>query len=266
VTPAPRVDSHVHAFPDRLAMAVREALNREGRLQGSPLLGDVANSVREQGFDAAWVLPYAHKAGVAASVNEWSAAEVSNYPWLVAGATFHPDDPDLEGIVEDALVRLRLRVVKLHCSVGDFDAADARLAPLWRIAGNIGVPVVVHAGRGPGMTDARDLDSVITVLKRHQDLRFVLAHSGHPACERAIELMRDFPNLYGDLTPVWDSPVAVPTHALAEFQGRFLFGSDAPNNPVTAGDQARGYESMGLGADAVSALMGGAAAALIPLM
>ncbi|HEY7269463.1 MAG TPA: amidohydrolase family protein [Dehalococcoidia bacterium] len=258
-----RIDCHVHAFPDRLALAVREALNRQGRLRSSPLLPDVAQSVLDQGFDGAWILPYAHRAGVSASVNEWSAEQVGHYPWLVAGATFHPDDENFTAVVEAALVRLGLRVVKLHCSVGNFSVADPRLEPLWHEAERLGVPVVVHAGRGPGQTDAAELDGLIPVLKSHNDLKFVLAHSGHPGCGRALELMDDYPNLYGDLTPVWENTVALTAEHLERFSGRFLFGSDAPNNPVLAREQASRFDALGLNADTLSMLMGGTAERLL---
>jgi predicted TIM-barrel fold metal-dependent hydrolase len=221
--------------------------------------------VLDEGFDGAWILPYAHRAGVAASVNEWSAEESRRFPWLVAGATFHPDDGDLARQVQRALVELRLRVVKLHCSVGNFDADDARLEPLWEAAAILRVPVVVHAGRGPGQTDAAELETVVPVLRRHPDLPFVLAHTGHPSTKAALDLMSTYPNLYGDLTPVWENNVQVPPDAFEAFKGRFLFGSDAPNNPRGARDQAARFEALGLTLDALAMLLGGTAASLVPL-
>lgn len=262
----PWIDAHVHAFPDRLAQAVRDHMNRRGELQGSPLLPAVAQGVRDAGFAAAWILPYAHRAGVAERANEWSAAAVAGYPWLVAGATFHPDDPGLERLVERALVELRLRVVKLHCSVGRFSPADPRLGPLWRTAARLGAPVVTHAGqRSAGETAAEEVDELIPVLRAHPDLRLIVAHSGHPHTERTLQLMASFPNLYGDLTPVWLSPVQISAEMLTRFAGRLLFGSDAPNCPTSARELAARIEGMGLDAAALAALLGGTAQSLIPL-
>ena len=259
------VDAHVHAFPDRLALAVRERLDRDGRLAGSPLLPAVAQSVRDNGFDAAWILPYAHRAGVAESVNEWSAAEVASVPWLVAGATFHPADPDFDRLVERALGELRLRVVKLHCAVGQFSPADPRLAPLWQAASSLGVPVVVHAGQvSPGDTSAGELQELEPVLAAHPGLRVVLAHAGHPATAAAVELMARHTNLYADLTPVWDRPVELVTEDIGRFPGRFLFGSDAPNNPVAAKGQRARLEEMGLATAELAMVLGGTAMALTP--
>lgn len=259
-----RIDAHVHGFPDRLALAVRSHLDRDGLLHGGVLLADVANSVSEQGFDAAWVLPYAHREGVAASVNEWIATESQRYPRLVVGATFHPADERFADLVQRALVELRLRVVKLHCSVGRFSADDPRLQPLWEAAAVLGVPVVVHAGRhSPGETASDDLDTLVPVLREHPGLRLVLAHTGHPSTPRAIELMREFDNLYADVTPVWDRPVDLSTDDLTTFAGRMLFGSDAPNNPIGAGQQAEGFQTLGLDPDVLALLMGGTASRLL---
>lgn len=259
-----RIDSHVHAFPDRLALAVRERLNLGGRLEGSPLLPALADSVSAAGFDGAWVLPYAHRPGVAESVNEWSAAEVSKFEGLVPGATFHPGDDDLPRLVDRALFELRLRVVKLHCSVGQFSPSDSRLAPLWEAAAAVGAPVVVHAGQvGPGETAATEVDDLVPVLEHYPAVRLVLAHTGHPATARALELMGSYENLYGDLTPVWDRPVAVTAGDIRRYPDRFLFGSDAPNSPVPIEAQAGRLEALGLDASELALVMGGNAERLL---
>ncbi len=261
-----RIDAHVHGFPDRLAERVRAALNRNGMLTGGVLVADVSKRVEDAGFDAAWLLPYAHRAGVAEGVNEWSAVEVAKYSNLIPGATFHPDDMDFEGLVRRALVELRLRVVKLHCSVGNFSADDSRLVPLWRIATDEGVPVTIHAGReSPGIAAAHEVERIEAVLSAHPNLRLVLAHSGLPELETCVDLMRRFPNLFGDLTPVWEQPVPVTPALLTEFQGRFLFGSDAPNNPTPADRQASHFEAMGLDQGTLKSVLGGTAGALIAL-
>jgi predicted TIM-barrel fold metal-dependent hydrolase len=259
-----RVDAHVHAFPDRLALAVRGRLGANGQLTAGVLLQDVAHMVRAAGFGRAWVLPYAHRAGIAVSVNEWSAREIGQFPWLVPGATFHPDDDNLSGLVERALVDLRLKVVKLHCSVGGFSPADPRLEPLWATASEAKVPVVIHAGqRSPGDTAPDEVEELGPVLASHPGLRIVLAHAGHPSTGSALRLMSRFPNLYADLTPVWDRPVAIGPGEIRRFPERFLFGSDAPNNPVPVVEQENRLREMGLGRGELDQLMGGNAESLL---
>jgi len=187
------------------------------------------------------------------------------FPWLVPGGSFHPDDEDLSQLVRRAFVGLGLRVVKLHCSVGDFSPADPRLEPLWAAAAAEGVPVLVHAGRrSPGDAAANEIEALGPVLDAHPRLNIVLAHTGHPAVEAAIALMSRHDNLYADVTPVWLNEISVTPAAIEAYAGRFLFGSDAPNNPTPVADQVARFASMGLSGHALTMLMGGAAANLIP--
>lgn len=216
------------------------------------------------GFDRAWILPYAHRAGVAESLNEWSAAEVARYPWLVPGASFHPDDEALPALVRRALVDLRLRVVKLHCSVGAFSPSDRRLDPLWDAAETEGVSILIHVGQNsPGDTGADEIRELAPVLTAHPRLRLVLAHAGHPSTSAALELMAQHENLSADVTPVWLRTIEVMPADIERFAGRFLFGSDAPNNPMSVADQVARFEAMGLSGHARAMLMGGAAERLI---
>jgi hypothetical protein len=76
--------------------------------------------------------------------------------------------------------------------------------------------------------------------------------------------MAAFDNLYGDLTPVWDRSVPIGPRELTTFAGRFLFGSDAPNNPAAARDQAARLDNLGLDADVLALVMGSAADRLVP--
>src|SRR5262245_22221794 len=113
-------------MPDRLALAIRRFFDERmgwGRLAYAGVLkDDVVRAEREAAIDRFWALPYAHKAGVAASLNAWMASALTNVPEAVPGATFHPDDADLAVLVAHAFDGLGLRIAKLHCSVGNFDA------------------------------------------------------------------------------------------------------------------------------------------------
>ena len=123
--------------------------------------------------------------------------------------------------------------------------------------------MLVHAGqRSPGETNEDDLADIETLLEREPGVRVVLAHSGLPATEQAFELMERHANLYADLTPVWDRPVQVTPGDLERFEGRILFGSDAPNSPVPRKEQAARVDALGASASATAAALGGAAAAL----
>jgi uncharacterized protein len=118
------VDSHVHLLPGRLAIKVRSFFEANiNRSLSYPLAHEaILDSLAGVGVREVWSLPYAHKPGVAAGLNEASADVVrtqAGHPVRVlAGATIHPGDRDPVGLLVHAFDVLRLRVLKLHCSVG----------------------------------------------------------------------------------------------------------------------------------------------------
>ncbi len=255
------VDCHCHIMPDRLALAIRRFFDErigQGRLAYAGVLkDDVVRAERDAGVDRFWALPYAHKAGVAASLNEWMAAEVAPLPDAVAAATFHPDDGDLPELVARAFDELGLRLAKLHCSVGDFEPDDVRLAPLWRAAEARGIPVVVHAGRHVnGRTAASELEPIARVAAAHPELRLVIAHAGLPDIDAALDLLEHHPALHADLTSAVEWQYPMPVARIDALQARILFGSDCPSTTRTIAESADGIRRLGLGEGALRAIMG----------
>ncbi len=263
------VDSHCHIMPDRLALAIRRFFDDHmgwGELAYPGVLkADIVSAQRAAGTDRFWALPYAHKAGVAAPVNEWMAREVAPIPNAVAGATFHPDDPDLATLAARAFDDLGLRVAKLHCSVGAFEADDPRLAPLWDAAETRGVPVVVHAGHDvSGRTSAHELAPIDRVAAAHPHLRLVIAHAGLPEVDAALDLLERHPALHADLTSAheWQYPISLAR--LEALHQRLLFGSDCPNTTCTIAASVEGIRRLGLSPRALRAILGENALRLVP--
>ena len=256
-------------MPDRLAQAIRRFFDE--RMGGSQLAyagvlkDDVVRAERAAGVVRFWALPYAHKAGVAASLNEWMAAEDSPIAGAVAAATFHPDDPDLPALVERAFEGLGLRLAKLHCSVGNFAADDARLEPLWDAAERRAIPVVVHAGHHVnGRTAVDELAPVDRIATAHPRLRLVIAHLGQPAVDVALDLLDRHPALLADLTSAYEWGYPMPLERLEAHHERLLFGSDCPNTTRTIAESAGGIRRLGLGARALRAILGENAERLVP--
>jgi predicted TIM-barrel fold metal-dependent hydrolase len=263
------VDAHCHIMPDRLATAIRRFFDDHmgwGRLAYPGVLkDDVVRAEREASVERFWALPYAHKAGVAESLNEWMAAEVAPIPGTVAAATFHPADDDVPRLVREAFDRLGLRVAKLHCSVGDFEADDPRLEPLWHAAEARGIPVVVHAGHDVnGRTHAHELDPIERVARAHPRLHLVIAHAGLPDVGRALDLLERHPALYADLTNAHEWQYPLPVDRIEALHERLLFGSDCPNTSCTIAESAAGLQALGLSAGALRAILGENAARLAP--
>ena len=128
---------------------------------------------------------------------------------MIGGCTVHPgDDQPVTVLHGPAVENLGLRVLKLHCSVGDFGPDDPRLDPVWAYAAEVALRVVLHAGHAAdGQTGGAELEPVAAVARRHPGARVIIAHCGYPASEAALRLVAGHENVYADLTPVLHQPV-----------------------------------------------------------
>ncbi len=259
------VDAHVHLLPERLASKIRRFFEERGA-PAMPYPYE-PRAARERlaaaGIARCWSLPYAHRAGVAGPLNRWMAETWAGDPFVVAGATAHPED-DVESVVTEAIEDLRLPVFKLHCSVGRFAADDGRLDPLWHRVSHTGHPVVVHAGSAAeGTATSSEVDSVARVALRWPAARIILAHFGSPSVERTLDLLRRCPNVHADLCPVVADPVLLSRSAIAGLERRILFGSDVPSVAVSIEDSIARVRSWELDPEDEAAILAGTAEHLL---
>jgi hypothetical protein len=254
--PSPVIDAHTHLLPPRLQAAIRDFFYARGfpgdgfAYPADP--GEVCDRLAAEGIGAAWSLPYARRPGSATELNRGMARLAATSP---AGAAVTVED-------------LGLRVLKLHCSVGDFAADDRRLDPVWEYVSAVALPVVLHAGHAPdGYTEAAELAPVEAVARRHPEARIIIAHCGHAASDVALRLVAEHPGLHADLTPVLHQPVRPDPAALAAVAGKVLFGSDAPNTGLSVSSLLAGLAGAdgdgGLTAADQAAITGGTAQRLI---
>ena len=259
------VDSHVHLLPGRLGEKVRAFFDAGigGRMQlAYPNDHDyVVDSLHREGVDAFWTLPYAHKPGVARGLNEASAATAQQFAdapiQIVPGLTVHPRDDDALSIVQHGVDSLALRVLKLHCSVGSFTIDDPSLKPVFAFANERRLPVIVHLGHNVnGRTEAEELPSIAKVSDDFPDLPMILAHCGHHSAPTALQLMREHPSLYADLTPVVSEFPEVDVESLEQLSDRILFGTDAPNTALSMTDCLRWLTEMNLNRNTLTSIIG----------
>lgn len=228
--------------------------------ESDPLL--LATELRRSGIKGNWVLPYAHKGGMASQLNAdilSICAQLQHGGGLTAvvpGFTVHPAD-GVEGVASTAreAIKAGARVCKLHCSVGAYTVLDPALVPLWTLASKVRFPTVVHAGGHlSGNTARTELGDIEQLAKTYPEARIVLAHSASPAVKAALELARRYENVYLDTTPVVTRLVGYPRPggaggseeqeaydrllSLAK-QGRILLGTDLPNVALELSDQIR---------------------------
>jgi uncharacterized protein len=275
--PSPVVDAHVHLLPPRLQAAIRDFFFARGFPgDGFAYPADPAEAcdrLAAEGITEAWSLPYARRPGSAAELNASMARLAAAHTngaavTVVGGCTVHPADDHPAQLVRTAVEDLGLRVLKLHCSVGDFAADDRRLDPVWDYVSAVALPVVLHAGHAPdGRTEAAELRPVATVARRHPAARIIIAHCGHAASDVALRLVAEHPGVHADLTPVLHQPVRPDPAQLSAVAGKVLFGSDAPNTGLSVSSLLAGLAEAdgerGLPAAALADITGGTARRLI---
>lgn len=269
------VDAHVHLLPPRLQAAIRGFFHARGFPgDGFAYPADPAEAcdrLAAEGIGEVWSLPYARRPGSAADLNtamaRFAAAHAEGAAVrVIGGCTVHPADGDPASLVRTAVEDLGLRVLKLHCSVGDFAPDDRRLDPVWEYVSAVALPVVLHAGHAPdGHTEAAELAPVAAVARRHPAARIIIAHCGHAASDEALRLVAEHPGVHADLTPVLRQPVRPDPVQLAALAGKLLFGSDAPNTGLTVSDLLAGLAGADgeISAQARAAITGGTAQRLL---
>jgi predicted TIM-barrel fold metal-dependent hydrolase len=181
-------------------------------------------------------LPYPHKGGMAAWLNDWSAEFAAAHPDVLPSATFYPE-PEAPFYVAEALHR-GVRIFKVHVQVGRYDPRHPQLDAVWARLEEAGTPVVIHCGSGPQPGRFTGPEPIRRLLRRHPKLTLIVAHMGMPEYGEFLDICLDSPAVYLDTTMAFtafvDDLMPFPAgeearlHAAGE---RIVFGSDFPNIP-----------------------------------
>ncbi|MEV5832399.1 amidohydrolase family protein [Nocardia sp. NPDC052112] len=166
--------------------------------------------------------------GREAARHELDAALAAHPDRFIGFASVPLDAPDVEAIVEREVVGHGLR------GIGELTPPPeqaALLEPVLRAAADHdGLPVVVH---GAAPTTAADLRTMTDLARRYPRVPLVVSQLGGAHWMDAIEMVRDTPNMYLELSTA--SIIFAVRLAIAEIPERTLFGSDAPyGDPVIA--------------------------------
>ena len=178
-------DVHAHFMAPRVLAKVWAYFDSVGPLIGRPWPITYRGSDEERvaqlrSMGVRWFssLSYAHKAGMAEFLNDWTHDFASRTPDTLWSATFYPE-PEAGDYVP-RLIDAGVEVFKAHMQVGNFAADNSLLDPVWAAIEEAGTPVVLHAGSGPAPGDHTGPESVERVLTRFPRLRLIIAHLGTP--------------------------------------------------------------------------------------
>ncbi len=125
--------------------------------------------------------------------------------------------------------------VKLHPSSQRFFPNDRHLWPAYRMAQQLSLPVVFHAGTFVTTIQYAQPKNFEEVLQSFPDLTLVMAHLGQGFLNEAISLARTYPNLQFDCSAIISGVAAKSvsdtdlTAVMKEIGvERIMFGSDFP--------------------------------------
>lgn len=252
-------DVHIHAHPDRLMERIWAYFDEGEKHYGTPWPIHYRTSHEERmtmlarlGVRDVPALTYAHKPGMAASLNQWCRELADSDPRVLRCATLYPE-PEVGEYVA-AAVRDGVRLVKAHLVVSDMAPDDPLLGPAWELLAQAGVPVVMHAGHGPRPGRHTGVEGVTRLLADHPDLTLVIAHMGMPDYDDFADLVERHERVHLDTTMVGtdftERIAPVPARflgRLAELQERVVLGSDFPNIPYPYAHQLEALHRWGLG-------------------
>jgi uncharacterized protein len=242
-------DVHVHFLPDNIQRRVYEQFDQAGPKIGRewPIRYREPHDVRVEHLRAMGVrrfptLPYAHKPGVAAYLNDWAREFAHEVPESLWSATFYPE-PEAATYVSE-LLDAGVEIFKIHVQVGEFPLDDPLLDPVWGLLEDTGTPVVIHAGSGPVGNDYTGPEPMRRVLDRFPRLPAVVAHMGAPEYAEFLALSERHEHVRLDTTMVFTdffgSDAPYPTELLSRLAAmgdKVLLGTDFPTIPYAYAHQ-----------------------------
>jgi uncharacterized protein len=176
---------------------------------------------------------------------------------LVAFCRLDPEDDPLAE-AERALAR-GARGIKLHPRAEAFTLDHPALEPVFALANERRLPVLVHAGRGIPALGRH----AVQACRSHPGMRLILAHAGISDLAWIWRDAREVPNLFFDTS--WWSPADVQALFALVPPGQILMASDAPyGSPVWATVMTtRNALQTGLDHDQARAVAGGQATRIV---
>ena len=172
-------------------------------------------------------------------------------------ARLNPHD-DALAEAERALGR-GARGIKLHPRAEQFTLDHPGLQPVFALANERHLPVMVHAGRGIPALGRHSVDAT----GRHPGMRLILAHAGISDLAWIWRETPDHPNLFFDTS--WWAPSDVQALFALVAPGQILMASDAPYGSPTWATvmSARNALQVGLDAEQTRGVLGGQALRLV---
>ncbi|MBO4591444.1 MAG: amidohydrolase family protein [Eubacterium sp.] len=177
------IDVHTHTFPDKIAAAALEALQKDSgsKAHTDGTVSGLRKSMEEAGVDVSVVLPVVTNPIKASSINNYSAKQNEDFEktgvFMIGG--IHPETPEYKKVLREA-ADMGVKGVKLHPDYYGISFDDIRMKRIIDAASEAGLFVITHAGIDIGLYPpiCCSLDSILNVLKDVRPETLILAHMG----------------------------------------------------------------------------------------
>jgi len=269
------IDAHVHVFPEKLFLAVREWFeNHAWNFHDHGTVDDLVRLQFENGAAGLVLMGYAHRPGVAGRINRTTGGLLRAFPHTAGLAAVHPEDDAPGDILKQARDEFGLCGVKMHCHVMQRAPDDPLLFPMYEdLCAWQGV-LNIHAGREPAIeaygVDVRALSGaarVENVLRRFPEMKVIIPHLGFDEMDAFYGLLDTWPNLYLDTTMILGGyfRVDVDRSKLLRHADRVLYGSDYPHIPYDMETEVRALLAMDPGQENLRRILHDNASDLFPI-
>lgn len=231
------VDIHSHWFPEKVERKIWGYFDKHyWPIAYRHPVAERIEWMRRNGVKRWTTLNYAHRPGMAAWLNEWSAGFAAGLPQAIPCGTFFAE-PEAGEDVRRCIEEYGFRGFKLHLRVSGFDPNDPLLAPAFEQIGQAGLPVVLHTGNAPEGGRFTAPENIQKLTTTHPGLKVIVAHMGAWEFEEYLSMAEQRENVYLDTAMVFvDFPVLgdYPEplfQRLEKISHKVLFGTDFPMIP-----------------------------------
>lgn len=260
------VDMHAHFFPAKLFSSIWEWFtDHYWHISYRATPEGLAQELRDKSVTSFVTYNYAHKEGMAADLNRWTAEFARREQGALPFATVMPQDDGNAEMLDELFTDHGFLGIKLQPLVSDFYLCDERMMDIYRLLLDRGKILAVHAGTAPIANEYVGARYFEPVLEELPELKVVVAHMGAFEFDRFFDMVRRYPNVYLDTSvnfidpeliaslvamgkfPPLNVPASFDSNELLELSDRLLFGSDFPNIPYTYEDCIESILALGLG-------------------
>jgi len=258
--PSPIVDFHTHLFPDKLSDAIRRQFVVD---YGWSVLHDLywretVEYLRKHGVGPVIYSNYAHKKGVARTLNDWNVKILKSLEDVYCFAAYHPEDDDGLAMAADLLSHPKIIGFKLQLLVQRFCPDDERLFPLYELVMERKKRLLFHVGTGPVGNEFVGIAPFRRLLARYPNLPANIAHMGGLEYAQFGALLDDHPALYMDTAFSFLAGAGLMFDLGNDFlethKDRILYGSDFPNVILPRDEEINALLGLGLSRDFYNAV------------